>query len=111
MAWSTKQKKSIDCNNPKGFSQKAHCAGRKKRQRGEKTKSKPVSEMKTQKNEVFGAVQKFSNAFFDGLKSNATNKALKKAEKNPKIPTPIIDKMKEIDKLAKELENDLKHYS
>ena len=23
-------KKSIDCNNPKGFSQKAHCAGRKK---------------------------------------------------------------------------------
>ena len=28
--WSTKYKKSIDCNNPKGFSQKAHCAGRKK---------------------------------------------------------------------------------
>ena len=28
--WSKKYKKSIDCNNPKGFSQKAHCAGRKK---------------------------------------------------------------------------------
>ena len=28
--WSDKYKKSIDCNNPKGFSQKAHCAGRKK---------------------------------------------------------------------------------
>ena len=28
--WSEKYKKSIDCNNPKGFSQKAHCAGRKK---------------------------------------------------------------------------------
>ena len=27
--WSAKYKKSIDCNNPKGFSQKAHCAGRK----------------------------------------------------------------------------------
>ena len=27
-------KKSIDCNNPKGFSQKAHCAGRKKKQEG-----------------------------------------------------------------------------
>ncbi len=25
--WSEKYKKSIDCNNPKGFSQKAHCAG------------------------------------------------------------------------------------
>jgi len=28
--WSDKYKRSIDCNNPKGFSQKAHCAGRKK---------------------------------------------------------------------------------
>ena len=27
--WSKKYKKSIDCNNPKGFSQKAHCQGRK----------------------------------------------------------------------------------
>ena len=30
MSWSDKYKKSIDCNNPKGFSQKAHCAGKKK---------------------------------------------------------------------------------
>jgi len=29
--WSDKYKRSIDCSNPKGFSQKAHCAGRKKR--------------------------------------------------------------------------------
>ena len=29
--WSAKYKKSIDCTNPKGFSQKAHCAGRKKK--------------------------------------------------------------------------------
>jgi hypothetical protein len=29
--WSEKYKDSIDCNNPKGFSQKAHCQGRKKR--------------------------------------------------------------------------------
>ena len=28
--WSQKYKSSINCNNPKGFSQKAHCAGRKK---------------------------------------------------------------------------------
>ena len=28
--WSKKYKDSIDCNNPKGFSQKAHCKGRKK---------------------------------------------------------------------------------
>jgi len=29
--WSEKYKKSINCNNPKGFSQRAHCQGRKKR--------------------------------------------------------------------------------
>jgi len=28
--WSEKYKKSINCSNPKGFSQKAHCDGRKK---------------------------------------------------------------------------------
>jgi hypothetical protein len=29
--WSTKYKKSINCANPKGVSQRAHCAGRKKK--------------------------------------------------------------------------------
>jgi hypothetical protein len=28
--WSKKYKRSINCSNPKGFSQRAHCAGRKK---------------------------------------------------------------------------------
>jgi hypothetical protein len=28
--WSAKYKKSINCSHPKGFSQKAHCAGKKK---------------------------------------------------------------------------------
>jgi hypothetical protein len=28
-SWSEKYKRSINCDNPKGFSQKAHCAGRK----------------------------------------------------------------------------------
>ena len=30
--WSQKYKKSINCSNPKGFSQKAHCQGRKKQE-------------------------------------------------------------------------------
>jgi hypothetical protein len=29
--WSKEYKRSINCNNPKGFSQRAHCQGRKKR--------------------------------------------------------------------------------
>ena len=46
MSWSDKYKKSIDCNNPKGFSQKAHCDARKKRANGKSTKSKsPFNEM------------------------------------------------------------------
>ena len=30
--WSKKYKDSIDCNNPKGFSQKAHCQGKKEKE-------------------------------------------------------------------------------
>ena len=41
MGWSKKYKKSIDCNNPKGFSQKAHCAGKKK---NESMKFEEISE-------------------------------------------------------------------
>lgn len=40
--WTKKYKKSINCANPRGFSQKAHCAARRKRARGGSTKSKPV---------------------------------------------------------------------
>jgi hypothetical protein len=42
-SWSKKYKKSINCSNPKGFSQRAHCAGRKARQVGKHTKSKSVN--------------------------------------------------------------------
>lgn len=42
--WTKKYKQAINCNNPKGFSQRAHCAGRRARQAGHSTKSKSVSE-------------------------------------------------------------------
>ena len=61
MAWSDKYKKSINCNNPKGFSQKAHCAGKKKkesvqegkriaRKKGQKANSKKHSDLYTDEN-------------------------------------------------------------
>ena len=37
--WSKKYKDSIDCSNPKGFSQKAHCQGKKKKEAVEATSS------------------------------------------------------------------------
>ena len=43
MSWSKKYKKSIDCSNPKGFSQKAHCAGRKKQKAESTTKTNTVN--------------------------------------------------------------------
>ena len=42
--WTNTYKKSINCSNPQGFSQKAHCRARKLRQAGKDTKSKPVKE-------------------------------------------------------------------
>lgn len=69
------------------------------------SKSKEINEG------LFGAAKKFSDAFFDGLKTNATNKAINAARNNKSVPPAIIKKMVEIDKLAKELENDLKYYS
>ena len=54
--WSNKYKKSINCKRPKGFSQKAHCAGRKKK-RG-KRMYKEINDaqyiMDMMKEDVFG---------------------------------------------------------
>ena len=43
--WTNSYKKSINCSNPKGFSQKAHCKARRLRQAGKHTRSKPVREI------------------------------------------------------------------
>ena len=45
MGWSKKYKRSIDCNNPKGFSQKAHCAGRKKNEIAVRKKPKKFKDI------------------------------------------------------------------
>ena len=67
---------------------------------------------KTPVNEnVFGAVKKFTDSFFDALKNNTAHSVLSKVEKNNKVPSPIIQKMKEIDKLSKELDNIIKKYA
>ena len=57
---------------------------------------------------LFGAAKKFSDAFFDGLKTNATNKAIEAAKKNKVVPTKIVDKMVELEKASKELQKMLR---
>jgi len=92
--WSGKYKKSIDCNNPKGFSQKAHCAGKKKTENtapnhngksapygsgyGEVDEANAVSGGKvhkfiTGKNLTF-KVKKFSNLHFEVLRIDNKSK-------------------------------------
>jgi len=48
MGWSEKYKKSINCDNPKGFSQRAHCQGRKKKMQEAKEQDHEVSMAQTQ---------------------------------------------------------------
>ena len=68
MGWSDKYKKSIDCNNPKGFSQKAHCAGRKKRENTMK-----LSELKNIVREIL--TERSINAISKAQQKNADNVA------------------------------------
>lgn len=59
---------------------------------------------------LFGAAKKFTDAFFDGLKNNATKSMLAKAEKEG-VPLPIIQKLKNLEREKEELDNIIKKYS
>jgi len=48
--WSAKYKKSINCSNPKGFSQKAHCAGKKKNENNKELTVEQKMELFLEKN-------------------------------------------------------------
>jgi hypothetical protein len=52
--WSEKYKKSIDCKHPKGFSQKAHCQGKKKKENKEATGSGGAGGYSTS---LFGSIE------------------------------------------------------
>ena len=67
MSWTNSYKKSIDCSNPKGFSQKAHCRARKLRQMGKKTKSEPVREMNELEQQTAVFHQQLNPAAWDGM--------------------------------------------
>jgi hypothetical protein len=63
MSWSTKYKNSIDCDNPKGFSQKAHCAGREKNEDlVSNTKNKVINWLEKTKHFVKNNWEEFKSA-------------------------------------------------
>jgi hypothetical protein len=59
---------------------------------------------------LFGAAKQFTDAFFDGLKQNAINKALEQAKKN-KMPDDVIDAMERIEKERDTLNKLIQKYS
>ena len=59
---------------------------------------------------LFGAAAKFTKAFFDGLKTNAINKALDQAKQN-KLPPDVIDAMERMEKERDALNKLIQKYS
>ena len=107
MGWSNKYKKSIDCNNPKGFSQKAHCAGKKKRNENIMKLSDLKEEIKNMIRErSVNAISKAQQKNFDDIA-----KALEfyKKNKHTDKKEPFIKLLKKLGKekerLAKELDD------
>jgi len=106
MTWSKKYKKSINCSNPKGFSQKAHCAGKKKRNE----KVMKLSEFKEAVTKVLR--ERSINAISKLQQKNVENiaKALEFYKKNKHTDKrePFIKLLKKLGKekesLAKELD-------
>jgi hypothetical protein len=73
--WSQKYKKSIDCTHPKGFSQRAHCAGRKKKNKSETKEATGSGSSGAYVGPVFGG-NDGDNEFWD--KSRAESHLAKK---------------------------------
>ena len=70
--WSDKYKKSINCDNPKGFSQRAHCQGRKKKMNeGKEKQDHEVSMAKTQVKKSIDNLQKVAKVL--AKKTDADN--------------------------------------
>lgn len=59
---------------------------------------------------LFESAKRFSDTFFDGLKMGAINRALEQTKNNAIKPTPLVQKMIEMEKLGKELDDDIKKY-
>jgi len=91
--WSEKYKKSIDCKNPKGFSQRAHCQGRKKKQMSEEKLKGGKADNKTFEDLVNKNKQKGNDV---GLVEKELKKQLNKGIKVEMEHTDDRGKAKEI---------------
>jgi hypothetical protein len=100
--WSNKYKKSIDCSNAKGFSQKAHCAGRRKRKRGGKTKSRPVESFT--ENKMENLKEFFINEVNKAIEKQTAKKKLKESSKDLYEAVNLQNKLKKEGASSKKLQ-------
>lgn len=103
--WSDKYKRSIDCKNPKGFSQKAHCQGRKKKKvneeelKGGKGDKKSIEDLVKKYKKIKDAEQKIRKQLKKGTEVE------KEHTKNDKMAREIaIDHIYEDPKYYDKLE-------
>ena len=89
--WSKKYKKSIDCSNPKGFSQKAHCAGKKKKKKTEAISPMPQTPQEMEKD------QQAQERYKRHIKRKQRLEKLKKIQKDLEKYMPDEPKSIEID--------------
>ena len=96
--WSTKYKRSIDCSHPKGFSQKAHCQGRKKHEESIMKKDELKNIIKEMVAEVMNEKEDFGDGLRrelrDALKKKNAEKAVyyKQALSSPTVALAGFDK-------------------
>ena len=119
--WSKKYKRSIDCSHPKGFSQRAHCAGKKKHNEsvememicpdcGMCRSHGTLSEIKKGQKDSNGFTKCWSGYHAVGTKSSkVTGKPVRNCVKNEDITT-AHDRAREPDIQAKVIPRDPTYY-
>ena len=107
MAWSKKYKKSIDCNNPKGFSQKAHCAGRKKRESIMKLSEFKAEVRKIVQERSINAIAKQQQKVADGIAKALELYKKVKDDKESKQYKKAIDALRKLNDEKKKLEKEM----
>ena len=116
MGWSEKYKKSINCKSPKGFSQKAHCQGRKKRNENtmklSELKETIVQVIEAKRGRGVGTIQKDITAVSKKLEKTLEDiqKALDfyKKNKNTDKAQAFIKVLKKLGDQKKSQEADIK---
>ena len=96
--WSQKYKRSINCSNPKGFSQKAHCAGKKKKESIEESFVKPQFDVEWDEATRYPEFEKIGKEAWIKLAKKGKAVTIKNAEDINNTDAADPDAFKNLDK-------------